>query len=228
MKRILILIIVFYSLSLFGSSITDLTLEENLIVDKLIAQNVEEIYNSFQEVPDLKFTDSNGRAIEGFGMYFESDINEKVFTNVKKSFTKTRFRVYEKERVDKLLQEQSIQMQDFYSKEGRLRIGKFTQWKGFLIGNVKSRIENKLGKKGIYLEISCDFINLETGELIWSETFSSFHKMNLALYYYFIGIFLILLLAWLFNNLSQGSKTSLIMGLAVVLMLAFTIWYFVL
>lgn len=227
MRKFVLFVIMFSSFSLFGQTITGLTIEENIIIDNLISTTVTDIYNSFQEVPINKFIATDGRQIEGFGMYFESDINNKVYTNVKKLFTKTRFRVYEKERVDQLLQEQSIQLEDFYSKEGRLRVGKFTQWKGFLIGNVKSRIENRFGKKGVYLEMSCDFINLETGELIWSDNFNNYQKLDLSLYTYLIGIFLILLLTWLFNSLSKGKKTSLILSVTFVLLIGYSIWFFI-
>ena len=227
MKKLILFLVLISCYNLFGNTITGLTLEENIIIDNLINTTVTEIYDSFKEVPISKFAIGDGREIEDIGMYFESDINDKVFTNIKKIFTKSRFRVYEKERIDELLKAQSIQMEDFYSDEGRLRIGQFTQWSGFLIGNVKSKVENKFGKKGVYLQISLEFFNLETGETIWSDTASSFQKMNLALHLYFIGIFLILMFTWLLNSLSKGKKTSLILSFTFILLIAYSIWFFI-
>lgn len=227
MKRTFILITLFLYSFLYGQVANNLSVDENLIIDNLIERSVSDIFESFQEVPIKNFTSEQGSKIEGFGMYFKRDIDDKVFANIKKKFTKTRFRVYEKERVNELLQEQSIQMEDFYSKKGRLKIGQLTQWKGFLIGNVSSSMENKFGKKSFYIVISCDFINLETGELIWSDSFTNFHKVKLPLNLYFVIIFLILLIAWIANFLSKGVRTNMIFGISFILFLGYSIWFFI-
>ncbi len=228
MKKIMFWFILLITFGQVCADQSKLTYEENLIYDKLVDESVCHLYESFLNIPDSKFVGKDGREIQGFGIVFESDLEDKVSDKFRQKFTKTKFKVYRKEGVDKLLEEQAIQSQDFYSKAGRLKIGQLTQWKGYLVGKINYRLDNHLFKKSVYVDITSDFFNLEDGNLIWSDKYTNSYKVKLPIKVYLIGLAVVLILTILFNILTRGKSTTLIMGLALVGVISYSIWFFVL
>jgi hypothetical protein len=232
MKRLVCILFLFTLLSLLcGDQNRGFSVSEHLILDELIDQSVNLLFDSFQSVPPDKFHYKKDSTIEGFGMLFESApqdsvLEDKIFSRMKKAFTKTKFRLYEKENIDNILQEQDIQSNDFYSQKGRLNAGNLTPWKGFLIGKVSPTIEKNLGKKKLYLDFSCDFCNLETGELIWSESVRNYQRIRFPMHFFLIAVALIVLGIAGFNIITQGKKTSFILGSGILAMLLLFIWFF--
>ena len=228
-RRITIIVLVFIQICVFAKTKSEFSIREHQLLDELIDESVNFLYDSFQEIQHDKTKDIDGSDIEGIGILpFKNDIEEKFDKRIGKELIKTRFLIYEKQKISTLLNEQQIQMQDFYSKEGRIKIGKLTQWKGVIFGQVNTYIENLLGKRKIYLEVNASFDNLETGHIVWKEHFTSFKKVQFPLQYFIYGILFILLAVFSINIFSKGRYTSKIIGAGFFLILLYTIWFFVL
>jgi len=229
MKKIITLIVlVLISICVFAKNKSEFSIREHQYLDELIEESVDFLYISFQEIPLSKTKDRDGKDIEGVGILpFKDDIDDKFHKQLKRMMTKTKFNVYEKQ-IGTLLEEQAIQQQDFYSKDGRVKIGLLTQWKGMIYGQANTYMENFLGKRKIYLEINLTFNNLETGQMIWSEPFTKYKKINYSIHYFIYGVIFILLAVFSINIFSKGRYTSKIIGTGFFLILLYTIWFFVL
>jgi len=235
MKKALFLALVIIIFHLPARATDIWSVEDNLIIDKLLTQSTREIYESFTKISESKLMSEDGSRIEGFAIKFEKDsiytipqeLIQKTSSQFEKRFSKSEFSIYESDKLEDLLKEQSIQMEDFYAKAGRLKIGSLTQWKGLLLGSVHLREEYKFCKKNYYLDISAKFLNLETGEMLWSDTITKSQKSNLPLYLYLVGSLALFILILLINSLTQGKYTRTMISLTLILLLLYTLWFFI-
>ncbi|MCD4818905.1 MAG: penicillin-binding protein activator LpoB [Candidatus Cloacimonetes bacterium] len=213
---------------LLNSQPTKYSIKESIILDEMFDEATKIIIKNFNEISPNKTRDKDGREIEGVGILpIENDIGDKFFIRLKPKFTNSKFNLFEKGKIENLLKEQAIQTQDFYSKEGRLKIGQLTQWKGVIFGKLNHHIEKNLGKEKIYFEISLNFDNLETGQIVWSEHYTTNRKVQYPITYFAIGILLILGLTYGLNLMNRGKKTSILIGLGIILMILYSIWFFI-
>lgn len=213
---------------LYSRQESKFSIREHLILDELMNKGVEILSQSFNNINPLKTIDKNDNEIEGIGILpFKGDLEGKFYRRMKKEFTRTRFKVYEKEELDHLLNEQRIQQQDFYSKEGRLKIGQLTQWKGIIFGEINAYIENLLGKRKIYLEIELSFDNLETGQIVWSEHYTDYEKVKININYFIYGMLLLFISIFSINGITHGHYTTKVFGIGFFAILAWIVWFFV-
>ena len=226
-KKILFFILICFSVLLF-SELSVQTISQKLVLDELLDDATKIIIASFKEIPANKTKDKEGVDISGIGILpIENDIGDKLFIRMKEEFSRTKFFLYEKDKIDKLLNEQSIQQQDFYSKEGRLKIGGLTQWKGLIFGKLEHHIEKNFGKEKVYLEVSLNFDNLETGQIIWSEHYTINKKVKYSIIYFGIGILSIFGLVFGLNLINKGRNPNPLIGMGLLMLILYSIWFFV-
>jgi hypothetical protein len=146
---------------------------------------------------------------------------------VRNQLLKTRYNFYEREHVNALLSEQKIQMADFYSKEGRLKIGRLTQWKGIVFGKVRIYTEPNLGKQKVYVSADISLDNMETGQIVWHESLRRGETMQYPLKFFILGIASIFVLVLLGNKGTALRHTSQWLALGVICALLYSVWFFI-
>jgi len=228
MKQGMLLMILLLFASTIFSTQNDYSIAEKLIIEEMSQELSEMAFQSFKAIPQTKLNGSDGRPIKGCAILpIPNDIEDVFYNLLKSKFTKVDLNFYERKEIDRIIAEQGLQSVDFYSNDGRLKIGKLKQWKGIIVGELNSKIESKFGKKKIYLELAIDMNNLETGQVIWSENFKTYKKSEYPIIIYLIGMGLFFVLGIFLNAVSKGRKTSFILSLFFVLMILYSIWYFV-
>ena len=200
--------------------------ELDSLFDKLSA----EIYESFVSIPQTKLEDEEGEPIKNVGMWqFKDDIGDKFYNRFRQKVTNhPTFRLYERKDIQKSLEELGLQNSDMYSKEDRLKIGNLKQWNGLIYGKVTLSAENILGKRKIYLNVDCNFDNIESGQVVWAKTFSDYFKPQLPLLFFLIGIGVLFGLTIGLNIASKGRHVSKMIGFFIVFSVLFSIWFYVL
>jgi hypothetical protein len=198
-------------------------------LDSLFDEIVEDIYQNFKGIPEQKLLDEEDNPIKKVGIWpFQDDIEFKFYNRFRqKVLSGSPFRVYERKDVENLLQEQGLQNTDIYKKDDQMEIGRLTQWNGLIYGKVTLSAENLFGKRKIYLNADCHFNNIESGEVIWTNTFSNYYKPQLPLQFYLYGLLMLLVLLIGFNIATKGRKVSLWVGIFVALAVLYTIWFYV-
>jgi len=200
-----------------------LSISDQQYLDELFDQAVLELFDSFSKIHPNKT-----QTIEGVGILpFKGDVDDKFYNRLKSALTKSRFFMYERTAVDKLLNEHGIQQQDFYSKEGRLKIGNLTQWKGLVFGKINSRTENILGKRKVYIEVSASFDNLETGQIAWAENRTYSTKVSYPMQIFIVVTLGFFVLIYLLNWSSKGRYVSRIATTGIIAAACFAVWFFI-
>jgi hypothetical protein len=202
---------------------------EQTKLDEMFDKIVDEIFLEFSRIEPEKLFDDQGRSIERVGIWhFKGDIQNKFYNRFRSKIVAiTEYRVYERQDLDKSLQELGLQESDIYAKDGQRRLGQMTQWNGLIYGKVNVSAENILGKRKLYLSVDSHFNNIEDGRVIWSKEYSEYFKPQLPLNYYFYGLVIIFGLLVGFNIVSKGRSISLIVGFSILLASIYTIWFFV-
>jgi hypothetical protein len=234
MKRTFFLIILLLYSYLSGQVANTSSLDDSLTIDNLIEQSISALSDSLQKFQAVKSNADELRQIDGFAIKFDKDmasdlsveIIKKVATQIEKMFYNTSFNIYEIENIDNLLKQQSLQMEDIYSKAKPLEIGKFKQWKGLFLVSVGKREENNFGKRRLYLTINIELTNIETGGKIWSESVSSHYQKEQPAYLYFVGLLSLFILTFLLNIFTHGKRTKGIISVTFVLMIVYSVWFF--
>ncbi len=225
MRKYLLIIILLFCPALCTAT---LSISDHQYLDQLFDQAVQELSDSFYEIPSEKTSRFSNRSIEGIAILpLEGDIEEKFYSRFRSTLTRSRFFLYERNEIERILSNQGIQQADYYSKEGRLRIGELTQWKGIVFGKINAYTENLLGKKQIYLEVSLDFDNLETGQVIWNEHRTYSAKKKYSLLVYPVVVLALLVLIFLLNWATRGRKVSVVTISGILAIISFSIWFFV-
>jgi len=228
MKKILFGLLFLFCLIQLVAQESEYNIKENLILDKLIDEAVEYMIADFNKIPPNKTKDKDEKQIKGVGLLpIKNDINDKFYNRLKSKFSKTKFLLYERNEIEEILKEQSIQNKDFYSKDVRLEIGKLTQWKGVIFGKLNHHIEKKFGKEKIYFELTLNFDNLETGQVVWNEHFTGNKKVQYPMYYFYLGLAIIFMIMLGVNNITRGSKISSLIGSFLVLSALYSVWFFI-
>ena len=200
-----------------------LSISDQQYLDVLFDQAVAELMESFNKIPREKTP-----TIEGIGILpFKGDVEEKFYNRLKSGLTNSRFFMYERNEIDKLLINQGIQQEDFYSKKGRLKIGNLTQWKGLVFGTLQAHTENFLGKRKVYIEVHASFDNLETGQIAWAENRTYSTKVSYPIMVYLVVTIGIFVLIYLLNWSSKGRYVTKIATGGIIFAACFAVWFFV-
>jgi hypothetical protein len=205
-----------------------LSIRQLEMADQLFEELSLEIAESFKKIPERKMQGQSGRPIEGIGILpFEGDNEGNLYNQVRNQLLKTRYNFYEREHVNALLSEQKIQMADFYSKEGRLKIGRLTQWKGIVFGKVRIYTEPNLGKQKVYVSADISLDNMETGQIVWHESIRRGATVQYPMVWFFIGIFMILIFTIIGNKATKMMHTSIVLAIAFLTAMLYTVWFFI-
>lgn len=236
MKRTLFMFMItllFYSY-LFGQAANNRSFDESLNINILIRENISELDVDFQVFLASKSNNAKLKEINGIAINFEinqtDNLSEEaikvISTQIEKMFSKTGIPFYDDENKEKLLQQQSQQMEDTYSQDNSFPFGNFEQYNGLLLVKVGNKREYKFGKKILYLTINLELTNIETGKKVWSDSVSNYLQQEYPVYSYFIGLFFLLILAFLINILTQGKRCKVIISFISFLIISYSIWFF--
>lgn len=234
MKRAFLLITLLFSSYLFGQVSKFSSVDDNLIIDNLIKQSISALSDSLQKFQAVESNYEKLSEIDGFAIKFvtnmENDkaveITKKVSTQLEKMFSNAGLKIYESQNIDNLLMQQSLQMDDIYSKAQPIEIGKFKQWKGLFLVSIEKRKENNYGKRRLYLTINIELTNIETGGKIWKESVNRSYQKEYPAYVYFVGLLFLFILTFLLNMFTHGKKTKLIISSTFLLIIGYSLWFF--
>lgn len=202
------------------------SITEKLLFKSMLGEITDTLYSSFVSIPQEKFVGKTGRSIDGIAILpIKGEIGDEFYNLFKTKVIKSDFDFYEKQDIEKLLNEQGILTQDFYSQNDILRIGQLTQWKGIIVSSLEESIEHKYGKKRVYINTNISMYNLETGRIIWSEKISSVravHQSNIKFILIVLSFFVI---GITINVYAKGSKTTPIFLVVFLLITLYSIWF---